>query len=152
MRRFLAVALAVVGVVSVGFFVMKGYSEPWTGFGPFLDGEGKLQLAKSLWDWLDLLIVPVFLAGGAWFLDNSRKVSEARVEADRQRQATLDQYLEAIADMLLKSSFTGASAVKDAKEVARTRTLAALRSLDGGRKAQLLQFLYEAGLVGSPPT
>src|SRR2546428_396578 len=83
-----------------------------------LDSEGRLQPAKTLWDWLDLLIVPVFLAGGAWFLDNSRKVSEARVEADRQRQATLDHYLEAIADMLLKSSFTGPAAVKDAKEVA----------------------------------
>ena len=29
--------------------------------------------------------------------------------------------------------------------------LAALRSLDGGRKAQILQFLYEAGLIGPDP-
>src|SRR5438445_13031492 len=109
MKRFLVVGLVVVGVMAVGFLVLRGYSVPWTGFGPFLDGEGKLQPAKTLWDWLDLLIVPVFLAVGAWFLDNSRKVSEARVEADRQRQATLDQYFEAIADMLLKSGFAGAS-------------------------------------------
>ena len=33
----------------------------------------------------------------------------------------------------------------------RTRTLAALRSLDKGRKAQLLQFLYESGLVDTNP-
>ena len=29
--------------------------------------------------------------------------------------------------------------------------MAALRGLDGGRKAQLLQFLYEAGLIGPTP-
>ena len=146
--------LRLLGILScigaVAFFIYRGYSVPWAGFGPSVNSKGEEIPAKTLWDWLDLLVVPLFLAFGAWLLDSSRKNSEASVEADRQHQKTLEDYLECMTAMLLEQKLEGAHA-EAGRAVARTRTLAALRSLDKGRKAQLLQFLYESGLVDTNP-
>jgi uncharacterized protein YjbI with pentapeptide repeats len=68
------------------------------------------------------------------------------VETDRQHQQTLEQYFAWMTELLLKNELTGANGTT-ARSIARTRTFAALRLLDGGRKAQLIQFLYEAGLL-----
>jgi uncharacterized protein YjbI with pentapeptide repeats len=39
---------------------------------------------KTLWDWMELLIVPIFLAGGAFFLEHSeRKAEQQRGEDQR---------------------------------------------------------------------
>jgi len=38
----------------------------WTGLGTYIDSDGKRQPGKTLWDWLQLLIVPLLLAGGAY--------------------------------------------------------------------------------------
>lgn len=152
MGRRIKVGSAFVIVCTVAIWLIrKGYAIPWTGFGPTVSASGVPVPAKTLWDWLDLLLVPLLLAFAAWWLDGSRKASELRVEADRQQQKTLDDYLESITQMLIEQRLSGDGS-DIARSVARTRTLAALRSLDGGRKAQVLQFLYEAGLVGVDPS
>jgi hypothetical protein len=143
------IALAALGILLI--LIQLGYAEAWTGFGPYLDADGKAHGGKTLWDWQELLIVPVVLALGAWFLDGSRKASDARIEADRQRQATLDAYFQSMTAMLLEGKLIGAAALPVARSVARTLTLVTLRALDGGRKAHLLQFLQESGLVGPTP-
>jgi hypothetical protein len=151
MTRRASIVIAVLLVCGATFLLIrKGYSLPWTGFGPRVDSDGKAIPAKTLWDWLDLLLVPLLLALAAWWLEGSRKASELRVELDRQRQKTLDNYLESMNQMLVQQKLPG-QASGAARSIARTRTLAAVRSLDGGRKAQVLQFLYEAGLIGSDP-
>jgi len=70
---------------------------------------------KTLWDWMALLIIPLFLAGGAFFLnlserkaerriaderrDEDRKLADERaeleraIEKDRQQEAALQAYL-----------------------------------------------------------
>lgn len=146
LRRILAVLIP---LVLVGLIVW-GYYQPWTGFGPSIQADGSLGPSKTLWDWLDLLLVPLLLAVAAWWLDGSRKRSELRVEADRQQQSTLDAYFASMTELLMQEAFSSNKA-GISRSVARSRTLAALRSLDGGRKAQLLQFLYEAGLIDQNP-
>ena len=119
------------------------------GFAPSVDQDGKTVPAKTMWDWLDLLIVPLFIAFAAFALDGSRKHAEQTLERDRQRQQVLEGYFDRVTDLLLNGKLSGESG--DRGGVARTRTLAALRLLDGPRKAQLLQFIYEAGLITRPP-
>lgn len=140
-------AFAIVGGALV--FVRLGYRYSWTGFGASQSVVG-FAPAKTLWDWLDLLLVPLLLAVAAKWLENSRKKSELAVEEDRQRQKTLDDYLKAMMDMLV-ADMLSSTAPDSARRIARTRTLTALRALDGARKAQLLQFLYEAALVDRDP-
>ena len=58
--------------------ILSGYAVDWTGF-----------QTKTLWDWMDLLIIPIVLALGAFFLNRSERAIERennnnRAEFDRQ--------------------------------------------------------------------
>jgi uncharacterized protein YjbI with pentapeptide repeats len=112
----------------------------WTGF-----------TGKTLWDWLQLLFVPILLAiGGAWF--TNRQTRESNVEnKDNQRETALQTYLDTMSELLLHEKLS-ISVESDAEsegvqKIARIRTLTVLPRLDGARKRNVLQFLYEAGLI-----
>ncbi len=95
---------------------------------------------------MQLLIVPLFIAGVAYYLNLSQKKSELQSEKDSQQQKVFDNYLACMTDLLLNHK--RCSKLKsEASSVARTRTLTVLRILDGERKSQVLQFLYESGLI-----
>ena len=144
----LVLVLLLAALVALAF---EGYKHPWTGFAGYQILNGEYVSAKTLWDWLDLLIVPLVLAIGAFLLDGSRKRSEQEVESDRQKQEILDEFFDYISELLLDKDLSGANGQKLVREVARTRALTALRLLDGKRKAQVLQFLYEAKLIHANP-
>lgn len=149
--KILIRAVAVLLILAALFvLVREGYDHSWTGFAS-RETKSNIAPAKTLWDWLDLLIVPVVLAVGAFFLEGSRKRTEREVESDRQKQQTLDDYFAYISELLLDNHLSDASGANLARELARTRTLTALRLLDGKRKAQVLQFLYEARLIDAEP-
>jgi hypothetical protein len=137
-------------VALLAFLIFQGYQQSWTGFGAYLNADGKIVPPKRLWDWLSLFIVPFFLAVAAWGLNESRKASDARTESDRQRQKSLDDYLEWTTALILAGHLDGEEENQKARSLTRTKTLAVLRVLDGTRKAQVLQFLYEAGLLQPP--
>jgi hypothetical protein len=95
----------------------------------------------TIWDWLDLLIVPAAIAGvatvgGAWF-------TRQRTQ-DTALQAYLDKMSELLIDKNLHEKY---DPYDDTRVTARARTLAVLRELDGGRKRIVLLFLREARLI-----
>ncbi len=125
---------------------------------------------KTLWDWLQLLgvlAIPLVLALGVlWFSAQQSQMSDAMIKnqhdtalaisqqqrdtaraiaEDQQREATLNTYLDRMSELLLNQN------VHDPKvrELARARTVTALRSLDPFRKGVLVQFLYESGLISN---
>jgi hypothetical protein len=115
----------------------------WTGFGDFTPPSEKYIRAKTLWDWLDLLIVPILLAVGAWWLNKSQEQTKLQVEADRQMQEALENYFDKMTELIIDKLHEN----KEAKSIIRTRTLGLMRILDGNRKGQALQFIYELGLI-----
>ncbi|MEW8338186.1 MAG: pentapeptide repeat-containing protein [Candidatus Thiodiazotropha sp.] len=148
MKTLIRIVLMVPILAALLLLVLAGYNQPWTGFGL---QNGEFIHKKTLWDWLDLLIVPLVLAIGAFLLDGSRKRSEQEVESDRQKQEILDDFFAYISELLLEKNLSNSCAQSAVREVARTRTLMALRLLDGKRKAQVLQFIYEAKLIHKNP-
>jgi uncharacterized protein YjbI with pentapeptide repeats len=128
--------------------------------------------AKTLWDWLQLLIVPLVLALAAFALnaaqsDRDRKQEERRAEQeraleerravreraladDRAREDTLRTYLQQMSDLITRGALQARQS-RDRPEntLARTLTLVALRRLDGTRKGLVVQFLKEADLINS---
>jgi hypothetical protein len=130
---------------------------------------------KTLWDWLDLLIVPVALGVGAFWLERSERVSDRRIAKerfeleqkltdqrieseqdlarDRQRDAALEAYYDKMTALLLDPVHPLRSSRPDdeVRVVARSRTLATLRRLDYVRKGMLVSFLVEAQLAGRDP-
>jgi uncharacterized protein YjbI with pentapeptide repeats len=115
---------------------------------------------KTLLDWMQLLLVPLLLAGGVFFLNRSEKETERQraedraklereIATDRQQEAALQSYLDRMADLLLNEKLR-TSENEEIRNVARTRTLTVLRGLDPTRKGIVLRFLREADLISKP--
>jgi len=120
--------------------------------------DEEVQPAKTLWDWLQLLIVPAILIGvtfvwSATQTRNDNRREDRRIAADRaaaeeaRRDATLQSYLDQMSGLMLDKKLLTSTQLSAVRAVARTVTLAALRRLDGERKAAVVRFLDEAELV-----
>ena len=93
---------------------------------------------KTLWDWLEMLVIPLVLAFGAFYLQRSERAVERKaaqdrsnlereLTTDRQQEAALQAYLDRMTELLLEEDFFQSEKVLN---VARIRTLTVLRGLD----------------------
>ncbi len=149
---FISLLALLVVLVILGYIFNWG----WTGLSPYIPPTkaSNFQRGKTLWDWMQLLFIPVVLAvAGFWFNHREREIEQQRVEADReisfdnQREATLKEYIDKISDLLLQENLGKSEPESEVRKVARVRTLTVLPRLDNRRKRSVLQFLYEAGLI-----
>lgn len=144
----------VVGIIG-GFFLHWS----WTGF----------PANGSLWDWLQLLSAPIFVSALPLVFKEQRNEADRtaaeqqsqvvsgmneqqaqtdlKVEEDRQQAAVLEAYQDSILQLMLERNLRGSQPGSDVREVARARTLAVLRCTENHRKGDVVQFLYEAGLI-----
>lgn len=120
---------------------------------------------KTLWDWLQLLVVPIVLAGITFGLgleqsrindENNQKQhnTDIQIATDQQQQTLLQGYLDYITSLILgvntgKDSPTliNAQLGDEISQVARAHTLVTVARLDPKRKGFLLRFLYDAKLI-----
>lgn len=114
----------------------------------------------TLWNWLQLLIIPAAIAaGGVWFNRQQRErelgIADQRTQTDREiadqrRQDDIMQaYLDQVGQLLLDKDRPLRKSEEDAevRTLARARTLTILSQLDGVRKGELIRFLLEAALI-----
>src|SRR5215208_1167641 len=103
----------------------------------------------SLWQWLDLLIIPAVLAIGGYLFARSENQAAQVVAERRAQDEALQAYLDKMSQMLTdtKRPLRKARPGDDLSTVARAQTLTVLLKLDGARKGILLRFLYESGLL-----
>lgn len=101
---------------------------------------------KTLWDWMELLIIPAVLAGGAILLNRSERNTEREIATDRQQEAALQTYFDRMSELLLKEKLRTTENL-EVRDVARTRTISIIRGLDTKRNNLILQFLSEAKLI-----
>ena len=145
-------------ILAAGLWVVfKGYALSWTGFGGYTTPEGIHVRGKTLWDWLQLFIIPIFLVISLFFLIHAERQSklqraekhanlEREIATDRHQEAAFQSYLCRMMDLLLKEKLRTTDN-EEVREVARLQTITALRGLDANRKGMLLLFLMEAGLI-----
>jgi uncharacterized protein YjbI with pentapeptide repeats len=153
----LVVLILVFGVVAAGALAYAirrfGWSYlthrvrwKWTGF-----------RGKTLWDWLQLLVVPLALAGIALGFnllqsvreqkhEDARKQNELRIAAEARREDALSAYLQRMSELTLQHRLASHPS-KDVALLAQNLTHTVLRRLDGPRKGHVLQFLADAGLL-----
>ncbi len=119
----------------------------WTGF------QG-----KTFWDWLQflgVLAIPLIL-GIATIGFGIQQANLAQKQHDSDQQRALDQqqatilqtYIDNIQDLLLNHKLLTSQPSDDVAILARARTMTALQGLDSSRKGLLVQFIYEARLIG----
>ena len=113
----------------------------WTGVGERRwkkAPDEEVRPAKTLWDWLQLLIVPAILIGVtfAWTATQTRsdnKRDDRRIDADRaaaeqvRQDATLQTYLNQMSALMLDEKLLSSMPGDAVRAVARTVTLATLR-------------------------
>ena len=123
----------------------------WTGFA-----------GKSLWDFMEVLIVPLFLAIIAiWFNEQSKKrdlqFQARRANLDREissqqfQQRILNEYLDKMTSLLEEKDFVLLNVESDDKtnnvlKTAQVITVTALRQLQKDQQDIVIQFLRDAGL------
>jgi uncharacterized protein YjbI with pentapeptide repeats len=159
--------------ISIVLFIVASYLFHWNWTG--LDGGSNIitlmtpvkggtstseqQPAKTLWDWLQLLIIPLMLAiGGFWFnqiqknrdeqIAEKRDQTERDIASDNQKEDALQAYIDKISELLLDHDLRNSKPDDEIQKIARVRTLTVLRRLDAERKGNIIQFLSEAGLIG----
>jgi uncharacterized protein YjbI with pentapeptide repeats len=99
---------------------------------------------KTHWEWMQLLIVPVALllitVAFTWQQNNRQEA----IEEQRTQDLALQGYLDQMGALMLED-------LSDPKvrTLMQARTLSMLKRLDTSRKAEVVQFLSDAGLVGS---
>lgn len=130
-------------------FVLAAYRFGWSSTG-FLN--------KSLWDWLQLLIVPLALAVIALVFQRANSRTEQQIAKqrweqdqqialDKQREDRLQAYLDCFAELMLEKQLRSSADDAEVRNFARARTITTLYQLDARRKGNVLQFLYESGLI-----
>lgn len=134
-------------IVLISSLLPLAYQTAWTGFGERLLSNGEIQPAITLWDWMDLILIPLVLAVAVFLLNRSSRISEQKLEVERQREEGLREYLDQMAELLLKIDLNDDSSQAAIIGLMRAHTLAVLRRLDGIRKSIILHFLYEVGLI-----
>ena len=124
---------------------------------------------KTVWDWLQLLIVPIILslitvaftwqqgarqqriederAQQAQKIEDQRAEAEREIQEQRAQHATLQAYLDQMGTLLLDRDLHNAGEDSDVRRLARARTLVVFDALASGRQNRALRFLRETELI-----
>ncbi|QBD76807.1 hypothetical protein EPA93_12655 [Ktedonosporobacter rubrisoli] len=143
--------------------IVAGYTSPhfrWTGFGTDtsqLDDQGRpIQRAKTLWDWLRLLLLPVVLIVGILWLNGQQQQlllqqeANARQLAEEQhQQVLLSSYMDKISDLILHDDLLHTKPLSAIHLVAQVQTTTTLRALQPDKKGALIHFLYTSQLINN---
>ncbi len=111
--------------------IILGYSFNWSWTG--------LQ-RRTLYDWLQLLIIPAVLAVGGYLFNyttgqNEQKATQLRdqterdIALDNQREAALQAYIDNMSELLLEKDLRKSGDDDEVRKIARVRTLTVLPRL-----------------------
>ena len=103
-------------------FIFAAYRFGWAGTG-FLN--------KTLWDWLQLLIIPVVLAIVALLFNRANSRTEQQIALDKQREELFQTFLDRTSDLLLKEGLRSSAKNAEVRNVARVRTITIVISARG---------------------
>jgi uncharacterized protein YjbI with pentapeptide repeats len=136
-------------IIAIPIILLKviiwGYSLPFTGF----NGQKipQYEPSKTLWDWLQLLIIPAVIAIGVTIFNHLFDKRSREIASDQQQEAAMQDYLKEMSNILTSDKLGESGLGSLRNDIARTRTLIVLHGLDPLRKARVLRFLYETRLI-----
>ena len=121
------VGLAIV-VAAAAAFIVAAYVRRWEWAG-FAGSPGSGQGSKTLWDWLQLLVIPLGLAAVAFALNAAQSNREQRREdrraaversivSDQRREDALRLYLQQVSDLILDRGLLTSRAGSESRAIA----------------------------------
>jgi uncharacterized protein YjbI with pentapeptide repeats len=154
---------SVVSIAVLALTILAAYRRHWRWTGFVEAPTGTPSGTKTLWDWLQLLIVPLVLAVAAFWLSDAqsrrdqrredrRAAQQDRIAAEARRADALGAYLQQMSELVLQHRLSSSRGGSGASALAQTLTLTVLRQLDGRRKGVVVQFLADANLIRNFPS
>ncbi|MBO0783166.1 MAG: pentapeptide repeat-containing protein, partial [Ktedonobacteraceae bacterium] len=122
----------------------------WTGLSediPTADGKGSSQRGKTLWDWMQVMGVPLALLIAVTMITNGQRAAHVQFASNRQAETILINTENTLSDLLLHAKLVQSRPGDEVRLVAHAHVLNALRQLDPERKRYLIDFLYNANLI-----
>lgn len=115
---------------------------------------------KSLWDWLQLLLLPVVLVAGLLWLNiqqnqtsiqlaNQQRAEALKIAQNQQQTTLVTNYMNSISDMLLHEKLLHSATIDDVRVVAQAETLTTLSQLDPQHKGIVIRFLMQTELINN---
>jgi uncharacterized protein YjbI with pentapeptide repeats len=105
---------------------------------------------KSLWDFLDLLIVPLALAIIGLGFAAQQQARQTQSEEQRAQNAALQAYLDQMNPLILEKHLLDSEEGDTVFTLAKARTTTVLAQLDGEHNQAVTRFLFESGLLREP--
>lgn len=127
----------------------------WTGLSPITGPVGIARPAKTLWDFVQLLVIPVVLSLGVLYFNQQERKTERRMTEERAQDSALQNYLDRLSDLILSRSLLDEekslerSDASPVHQVAQVRTITILRQLNTRRQNIIFQFLRDTNLAAS---
>jgi uncharacterized protein YjbI with pentapeptide repeats len=166
-RTVLMALLTVVIVIIILSILGYIFNWHWTGLVP--ESSEPKQHSKTLWDWLQLVIIPAVLAVAGYVINltisrgeqaateqrakSEREAAEKRDETERQialdnqREAALQGYIDKMSELLLNEHREESFSNPKVQSIAQARTATVLRILDPVRRVSVIQFLSQSDIL-----
>jgi plasmid stability protein len=125
------------------------YIKDRTGFFAYADAEGKIHRGKTLWDWMQLLVIPAMLAVVSLWFSYSNRQSDMATAEQRLQEEKLNAYLAKMEGYILDWDLLSSKDQEDPAivQLAQVQTATALRSMDKERRDLVFQFLHDSELI-----
>jgi uncharacterized protein YjbI with pentapeptide repeats len=148
-RNLTLIAIGVSVTAIIVLLAIGGAARSWTGF-----------RGKTVWDFLQLLIVPLVLAViGLWFatqqdarqqqFENQRSDAERKFADQRAQDEALQAYLNQMSQLMLDRKLLEAEQDTPLYTVAQARTSTVILRLDAEHNESVTRFLINSGLAVS---
>jgi len=126
-----AIGVGAITLLVIIALIIVGYRFDWTGF------NRNNASSKTLWDWLQLVIIPAILALGGFWLNQIQTGREQRITQqqaeleheltrDNQQETLLQAYIDKMSELLLKENLRDSKPEDEVRKIARVRTLSVL--------------------------
>lgn len=153
---FLIIMVIPAGIIAIS--IWADWLPEWTGIstyesqtteqaGSSTTTQTTIVRGKTLWDFMELLIVPMVLAGSAIWFDKRMREVEQKATEEQLQEEVLQTYFDRMSELSLNHNLYKAEKNSGVRFIARARTLHIFQRLDGHRKGMVLSFLYSLDLI-----
>lgn len=130
----------------------------WVGLSETVLSDGTVIPARTYWDVLGLIIVPLLVAIAAYIFglserrlkeqtEAARYNAEQNLQLEKLRDSVLQNYISHMSDLLLNKNLKEDQVSTTVRNIGRTITMLALSEVGSPRNGMILQFLFEAQLI-----
>lgn len=149
--RIFSITIIIIGISSIIYLALNANEAPkWTGFGPY-DEKVDGPRGKTLWDWLDLMIIPLTIGFIGFLYKEADQEKSINKQKEKDQLTNVDSFFKILTELITKNNLLNNTSNDPNRIIARTRSIQALDEADSERKGQILQFIYESGLINLKP-